>query len=83
MISYRIDKKRIRSLDTGTSKRGGSAEVELAILLPWDASEPLSTEEYQHIAVKKLKVAEDFAEGRVLRVSRRLQAPDTPVAQRN
>ncbi|KIO28296.1 hypothetical protein M407DRAFT_6845 [Tulasnella calospora MUT 4182] len=68
MISYRIDKKRIRRLDTGTPKRGASAEVELAILLPQDLSEPLSTEESQHVAVKKLKMGDNSNEERVLRI---------------
>ncbi|KIO28297.1 hypothetical protein M407DRAFT_182846 [Tulasnella calospora MUT 4182] len=68
MISYRIDKKRIRPLDAGTSKQGASAEVQEAVLLPQHLSEPSSVEESQHVAVKKLKIGDNTNEERVLRV---------------
>lgn len=67
MSSYRIEKERINPFDTGTSKRGASADVELAMLLPSDLS--LSEESSQHVAVKKLKIDDDTNQERVLRVS--------------
>lgn len=65
MSSYRIEKERINPFDTGTSKRGASADVELAMLLPSDLS--LSEESSQHVAVKKLKIDDDTNQERVLR----------------
>ncbi|KAG8914610.1 hypothetical protein FRC00_012098 [Tulasnella sp. 408] len=67
MVDYRIDKRRIRPLDTGTSKRGASAEVEPAVLLPQDVAEPSSTEKPQHVAVKKLYIGGNVNEERLLR----------------
>ncbi|KAG9024683.1 hypothetical protein FS837_005240 [Tulasnella sp. UAMH 9824] len=67
VIDYRIDKRRIRPLDTGTSKRGASAEVEPAVLLPQDVAEPLSMEKPQYVAVKKLNIGANISEERVLR----------------
>lgn len=62
----RIEKMRIKPLETGLSKAGGKADVEAAELLPRQFPNPSESSKAEYIAVKKLRVDETVNDDRVL-----------------
>lgn len=64
--TLRLEKERIKPLESDSWGKGGNADVIQAELLPANAPEPSSSGDVQHIAVKKLKLDGDADDTRTL-----------------
>lgn len=69
MSNLRINKGRIKPLETRSWARGRNADLMLAQLVPTGASEPLRSVGVQHVAVKKLALDGEKYDTRVPGVS--------------
>lgn len=65
----RIEKTRIKPLETGASTRGGNAKVEPAVLVPAEPSNASGTDDTEYVAVKKLLFGEESDYDQALAVS--------------
>lgn len=69
MGHLRIEKTRIKPIENTTPKEGGNADVEAAILVPPESSNPSESEDTEYVAVKKLRFDTDTKDDQVLAVS--------------
>lgn len=66
LSALRIEKTRIKPLEAARGGRGGNADVIPAELAPPEFSEPSSSADTQHVAVKKMRLDGDIDDAQVL-----------------